>query len=253
MSTFDRRRNTHHAEVHRFLFEEAMTCVFQAIVDVGSKTIVGVEALTRFDDVARRPPDFWFREAMRVGLGVALEAVVLKKQLAMLPRLPNDAYLSVNVSPETLMSGTLPTVLADHPLERVVIELTEQTLISDYMPLERVLAPLRARGIRLAVDDAGAGYATFRHILKLSPDIIKLDISLTRGVESDRAKRALASALYCFGREMEVGIIPEGVETQAELQVLQELGGRVMQGFLLHRPSPIEELILHPERVASPG
>lgn len=238
----DRRRDGQPVEVHRFLSGDALRCVFQPIVDARTRKVLGMEALSRFDDACHRPPDFWFSEAAQVGLSAALEAVALKKQLAVLPLLPDDVYLSLNVSPGTVMSGTLTQVLVGQPLHRIVVELTEHTLVPEYLSLERMLTPLRENGLRLAVDDAGAGYATFRHILKLAPDIIKLDLSLTRGVDTDRAKRALASALFRFGEEMGCTIIPEGVETDEELGTLRGMGGTVMQGYLFGRPAPIEEI-----------
>jgi EAL domain-containing protein (putative c-di-GMP-specific phosphodiesterase class I) len=108
------------------------------------------------------------------------------------------------------------------------------------MKVESVLRPLRSDGLRLAVDDAGAGYASFRHILKLAPDIIKLDMSLTRHIDTNRSCRALASALIRFAAETGSTVVAEGVETDAELHALRELGVVKMQGYLLGRPMTIE-------------
>jgi EAL domain-containing protein (putative c-di-GMP-specific phosphodiesterase class I) len=105
------------------------------------------------------------------------------------------------------------------------------------------LAPLRALGLRVAIDDAGAGYSGLRHILAVEPDTVKLDISLTRGIDQDRKRRALASALIAFAREINVGMIAEGVETAAELKTLTELGVGHAQGFFLGRPMPLEDFI----------
>ncbi len=101
------------------------------------------------------------------------------------------------------------------------------------------LGALRAHGARIAIDDAGAGFASLRHTLRLAPDLIKLDISITESIDSDRARRALAKALISFAGEMEMTIVAEGIETRAELDTLLGLGVRFGQGFFLARPAPI--------------
>jgi EAL domain-containing protein (putative c-di-GMP-specific phosphodiesterase class I) len=120
-----------------------------------------------------------------------------------------------------------------------VVEITEHELIEDYAHLLDALTPLRTAGIRLAVDDAGSGYASLRHILSLQPDIIKLDIALTRGVDTDPVRRALASALVGFARDTGSVIVAEGIETSAELAALQRLGVPLGQGFYLARPGDL--------------
>lgn len=131
--------------------------------------------------------------------------------------------------------------LAEAPLDRLVIELTEHAAVESYDALRRALAPLRARGLRLAIDDVGAGHATFRHVLDLAPELIKLDMSLIRGIEGDSARRALAEALTLYGRRIGCEVVAEGVETEAELAALREIGVTRVQGFLTGRPVPIAE------------
>jgi EAL domain-containing protein (putative c-di-GMP-specific phosphodiesterase class I) len=151
-------------------------------------------------------------------------------------------YVAVNGSPGFVLSGALPELLQSVDISRVVLELTEHASVPDYRELTDALAPLRALGLRIAIDDAGAGYASMRHILNIEPDLVKLDISLTRGIDGDRKRRALASALIAFARETDVGIIAEGVETSAELLTLQSLGVNRAQGYYLARPKPLAEL-----------
>jgi EAL domain-containing protein (putative c-di-GMP-specific phosphodiesterase class I) len=143
----------------------------------------------------------------------------------------------------------LPAVLCDGDLSRVVLEITEHTTVEDYAKLHEVLRPLRERGMRLSIDDAGAGYSSFRHILRLRPDFIKLDISLTRDIDSDRGRRALAAALIGFARETGAELIAEGVETESELATLRKLGVHKAQGYLLGRPAPFETA----QRLAGPS
>jgi EAL domain-containing protein (putative c-di-GMP-specific phosphodiesterase class I) len=130
-------------------------------------------------------------------------------------------------------------MLEGAPLKRIVLEITEHESVDDYAKLGAALAPLRERGLRVAVDDAGAGYASFRHILKLEPDVIKLDISITRDIDTQISRRALAAALIRFAEETGSRIVAEGVETEAELAVLRELRVNKAQGFLIGRPVPI--------------
>ena len=157
---------------------------FQPIVDLRSGQTVGAEALARFAQQPVRPPDVWFSDAASVGLGVELELIALRLALEQLHRLPSRLYLSVNASVETITSDHLRTVLADVPAERIVLELTEHTPITDYPGFERSIRDLRSTGLRLAVDDAGSGFSSFRHILDLQPDVIKLDIGLTLTVST---------------------------------------------------------------------
>jgi EAL domain-containing protein (putative c-di-GMP-specific phosphodiesterase class I) len=217
--------------------------VFQPIVDVRSGAVIGMEALARFAAEPTRGPDRWFAEAAEVGLGIELEVAAVRAALAELNDLPSGAYLSVNASPATATSGLLEDALSEVPGERVVLEVTEHAQVEDYEVLGRALDVLRAQGIRLAVDDAGAGYAGLQHILRLAPDIIKLDISLTRGIDADPVKRALASSLVTFAAEIGAVITAEGVETGAELNALRELGITNAQGYYLAHPGPLPLLI----------
>jgi EAL domain-containing protein (putative c-di-GMP-specific phosphodiesterase class I) len=219
------------------------TIVYQPIYNVGTGKVVGFESLTRFSALPIRTPNIWFEEAARVELIEALETTVIEKALQGLDQLPNDVYISLNVSPTTILSGAISRVLRRAHLKRIVLEITEHISISDYAQLTRVLQPLRKKGLRLAVDDAGAGYASFRHILSLEPDLIKLDISLTRDIDTDRTRRALAAALIRFAQETGSRIIAEGVETQSEFNVLRHLRIDKAQGYLIGRPVPLAHAV----------
>lgn len=212
--------------------------------------ICGVEALSRFHTVPARGPEDWFADAGRVGLGTMLELHTIRRALQELSEVPGDFYVSVNCSPDTLLAGELADVLSRMAPERLVLEITEHAQVDDYEPLSAALAPLRSRGMRLAIDDAGAGYASMRHILRLQPDIIKLDTSLTKGIDRDRHRRSLANALVGFAGSIGSTIIAEGVETREELATLHELGVHKVQGYLLHKPMPMGNLrmVLQDER-----
>ncbi len=170
---------------------------------------------------------------------VDLELAATAMALTEVHRLPPDIYLALNLSHRTTMSPRLLELFANSRAEFVMIELTEHERVEDYEGLEAALNELRRLGIRLAIDDAGAGYSSLRHILALDPDIIKLDISITRDIDKDRRRRALARGLVAFAEEMESAIVAEGIETQAELDTMLELNVHFGQGFFLARPAPL--------------
>ena len=215
---------------------EGLAMHFQPIVCLVEGDVVGVEALARFEGGLRRTPDLWFAEAAAVGLGVELELAAVRAALSELPALPPDAYLSVNMSAETVLAAATSDLFTGPHCGRLVIELTEHAQVADYDALLTRLAALRGTGIRLAVDDTGAGFASLRHILRLRPDLIKLDLDLTRGIDQDPARRALARALLTFAAEIGAGVVAEGVETAGELLVLRDLGVEAAQGYFLGRP-----------------
>lgn len=227
--------------IKSILGQDSLFAVYQPIYHLSQNSIAGFEALSRFAVKPERSPDIWFNEAGKVGLGVALETKAIRVALQGLRQLPDEVYLSINISPEAILNGAIGNAFKDMPLNRLVLEVTEHALIDSYEEIAAAILPLRNGGIRIAVDDAGAGYASFRHILNLAPDIIKLDMSLTRNIENDRSRRALAAALIRFAEETGSKIVAEGVETASELRMLRQLGDVKAQGYLLGRPMSIEE------------
>lgn len=217
-----------------------LSIVVQPIVDLVDEGVPGVEALSRFRraDGGDPRPDRVFAEAAASGAGRRFELAALAAALEVLPRLPPATYLAVNLSASTLADPRTAAALAAAPLDRLVLELTEHDAVEDYDAIAGVLGELRPCGLRLAVDDVGAGFAGLRHILRLSPDVLKLDISLVRGVEVDPARRALVAAFVGFAQQLGVSLVAEGVETAAQRDALLELGVRLAQGFLLGRPAP---------------
>jgi EAL domain-containing protein (putative c-di-GMP-specific phosphodiesterase class I) len=180
-----------------------------------------------------------FAQAAEVGLGVELELLAVRVALLAAEALPKDLYVSVNVSPAAVLAPELTDVLLASrvPLRRVVLEITEHVSVPDYKQLTTRIDELRALGVRLAVDDAGAGFASFRHILRLAPEYIKLDRTLIENISDDPARRALVAAVVLFALEMGSAVVAEGVETLAELRMTQTLGIDSAQGFLLGRPT----------------
>jgi EAL domain-containing protein (putative c-di-GMP-specific phosphodiesterase class I) len=218
-----------------------LTMAFQPIWHLPSRRPLGVECPARFQSLPARSPDKWFREAAETGLGIELELTAVRMALAARASFPADTYLAVNVSPVTILSGELEDALGDFAPGQIVLEITEHASVANYSQLLDTLGPLRQRGLRLAVDDAGAGYSSLQHILHLQPDLIKLDMALVQGIDTDRARRALATALVRFAAETNSSIVAEGVETEAELTTLEALGVEKAQGYLLGRSVPLAE------------
>lgn len=216
----------------------AVQIAFQPIVDLESGRVVGHEALSRFTAEPRQGPERWFAEAREVGLGTELELAAMELACECAGILPGGNFLSVNVSPAVVESPRLLALLDSAPVDEIVLEVTEHAPVEDYGRFRRAIAEVRSLGARLAVDDAGAGFSSLRHILEVSADLIKLDASLIQDVEHDRARRSLAAALIAFGSEMGVSILAEGIETSAQLEVLRRLGVRYGQGYHLGRPRP---------------
>jgi EAL domain-containing protein (putative c-di-GMP-specific phosphodiesterase class I) len=210
----------------------------QPIHRLDSGRTAGAEALARFPDRKERAPNHWFEEAFDVGLGVDLELAAVRQALAALPFVPAGQYLSINVSPATLLSDGLTPLIEGIGTRDVVLEITEHKKVDDHAALRRRLARLR-RYVRVAIDDVGAGYAGLQHIIAFEPDILKLDLSLTRGIDGDAAKRALAVAMVSFAAGIGSAIVAEGVERQEERDVLRDLGIVYGQGWLFSRAMPV--------------
>lgn len=225
--------------------------VYQPIVEMESRGVVGYEALSRFP--GSEPPDRWFEEATRVGLGRDLEARALRKAVSGLERLPEGAALSVNASPDLLADPDVVAVLRGKWAQRLVVELTEHVVVDNYYRFRETVEQVRRWGVRLAVDDAGAGYASFRHIVDLSPDIIKVDGSLVRGVESDPARRSLIGAFVAFAGDIGATLVAECVETEDEAAELRRWGIRYAQGWLYGKPGPLETITTAPASLAISG
>lgn len=219
--------------------------VFQPVVDLRAGRVVGVEALARFQVEPKRGPDFWFDEAWKAGLGLELELAALVAALRSAdPLLAGGLRVSVNLSPEAVASKEFLELLPTLPANLLLVEITEHAQVDDYDALTEPVGKLRELGGRLAVDDVGAGFASLQHILRLAPDEIKLDVGLTRGIDVDRARRALALGLVSFAAELECSVVAEGIETREELDALRSLGVSLGQGYFLGRPAAAGEIDL---------
>lgn len=207
----------------------------QPIVDLATGVRVGAEALSRFPAAWEQAPDVVFADAHSVGLGDQLELLALRRAADLLA--DADGYVAMNVSPGTLLTPECAELLSELPLDRVLLELSEHDPVDDYDALAAALAPFRAAGLRLAIDDVGAGFSSLRHIVVTSPDVLKIDRSIVSGLDTDPVRTVLIRSLVDFARGLRARVVAEGVETAAEADALRALGVDYGQGWHFGRPA----------------
>ncbi|MGP1674436.1 MAG: EAL domain-containing protein, partial [Candidatus Limnocylindrales bacterium] len=227
------RRGEVRQDLETVLADQSFEPVFQPIRDLESGRIVGHEALTRFDDGTR--PDRRFADAAAVGLGLDLETSCMAAALTASRSLPEGGFLSLNVSPDLVVESERLTQTLRPVGRQIVLEVTEHVPIEDYALFRDAIRRVGS-DIRYAVDDAGAGFASFRHILELRPDFVKLDIGLVRDIDHDDVRQALVAGIVYFAQKSGCHLIAEGIETAAERDQIRELGVTLGQGYLLGRP-----------------
>jgi EAL domain-containing protein (putative c-di-GMP-specific phosphodiesterase class I)/ActR/RegA family two-component response regulator len=220
-----------------------VTPVYQPIVDLRSRETVGYEGLSRFYDPRHGGPDRWFDDAFTVGLGIELEWSAAQTLLPLMDKIPSGTFLAINMSPATVLNVVEKELCPPERCADLVIELTERVPIQDYQAVHGALDEMRSFGARLAADDRGSGFAGFRHLVSLAPDIIKLDIGLLREFHFKSGQLAITNALVTFADDVGAQVIAEGVEDEAELELLQGLGVTWAQGYHLGKPGPAQEWI----------
>ena len=214
--------------------------MLQPIVALPDGRRVGAEALSRFPTDWNQAPDVVFAEATSIGLGLELELLALRRAVELLWQV--DGYVAINFSPETLLSGRCVELLDDLPAERIVLELSEHDPVDDYDELAAHISPLREQGMRLAIDDVGAGFSSLRHIVLTAPDVIKLDRSIVAGIATDRVLTTLARSLVDFGHGVGAKVVAEGIETVDDARALRAAGVDHGQGWLWAKAGPVEAL-----------
>ncbi len=221
--------------------EGGIAMAVQPVIDLRSGAIHAYEALARFTLPGGLSTGEAFALAERVGMREQLDLACLERALGLLPQRPRGTRLSINVAGALLSQpralGLLAT-LPDELARDVVLEITEDALVRDYAALRQAVRPLLQRGMRIAVDDMGAGYAGLRHAIDLPPAYLKLDRALVHGVDRDPKRAALVDALLRYAEHAGSHLVAEGVETDGELAALRRLGVPFAQGYLLARPAP---------------
>lgn len=247
MATTTSRRTF--GRIRRYLRGEGLSMAFQPIAALDTGAVVGFESLARFDG---EPPATWFDQAATAGLRLELELAAARAAIRSLGDLPDGAYLTINASPDVAMSQAfIETVSGIGGC--VVVEITEHAPIDDYDALNAALVLLRAQGVRVAIDDAGAGFANVSHMLRIHADLIKLDVELTRHIDIDARRKAMVASLVEFARSVGATLVAEGIETEAELVALRQLGVQAGQGYHLGRPAPLPAAAEVPSEARSPN
>lgn len=226
----------------RAAIEDGFSIVYQPIVSLATESILGYEALARFGGHLHRGPQEWFAEAWAVGVGAELELAAVAQAVRGLDAIPTEAYLAVNLSPETMLSPDLHALLQDVAAERVVLEITEHAHVFDYRPVADQLAKLRADGFRIAIDDLGTGHAGINHLLQFQPDVLKIDLGVVKGVRHDPVRRAVAATFATLANSIGASVVAEGIENAEDRDALEILGLTAGQGFHIARPAALEHL-----------
>ncbi|TNC47736.1 EAL domain-containing protein [Rubellimicrobium rubrum] len=224
-----------HARVQQILDAHDFQIHFQPVMALTSDVVVGHEALLRVEgesDIAA-----FIEAAHEVGLGVSLEEAAVQRAVEQYHPLAQGHSLSLNLSPKALLAGEWDRILPEASRSRIVLELTEHASVADYPALVEALRPLRASGVRVAVDDVGAGFASLLHVTRLRPDQIKIDRSLVSSLDADHGRFQVVATLA--GLAARIGAVPvaEGVERPAEVQALREIGVELVQGYYFGRPA----------------
>jgi EAL domain-containing protein (putative c-di-GMP-specific phosphodiesterase class I) len=233
----DRAQRTAHDRIAGLIAAERIETAVQPIVEILTGRVLGVEALARFPGEFG-PPDVVFAAAHAAGVGRELEQLAVRRALKILPLLGRDQYLSVNLDPAVALDLVGRNAHRDDiDFSRIVLEITEHSAVANYAELRSELAAARARGLRIAIDDAGAGYASLQHIVELTPDIIKIDRALVDGLARDTGRRTVAGAFLSLARGVNATVVAEGVEDHADLEAAALMGIEAAQGYLFARPS----------------
>jgi EAL domain-containing protein (putative c-di-GMP-specific phosphodiesterase class I) len=238
-----RRQERLRTDILELIETENLDVAYQPIIDLRRDRCIGIEALARFPAPFEKP-DQTLSAAYELGLSLELERLVVRHAWKMLPRLGPGQFLALNLSPDALVELARRANLRESlRLDQLVIEITEHTVVDSYLALHRELGPLRQRGLRIAVDDAGAGYASLRHVLELRPDFIKVDRSLINGIADDHARRVAVSAFLSLALDLGSRVVAEGVERPEDLATVRDLGLHAVQGYLLGRPTTSQDAL----------
>ena len=227
--------------VEQLPVDGSIRVAFQPIVDLATKKVIGYEALARFPGDANVSTRTWFAEAAEVGLLREIEMLAIRTALGQLEKLPLDAFISVNVSPGTAASDELRDALEDVDGSRVVLEINENAAAEGYDEVSEAVGALRSNGVRIALDDTGSGTVSFSSLFDVHADIIKIDIDVTHGIDTDPMKEAMASALKSLADRLGAMSLAEGIETEQELELLREVGVQAGQGYLFGRPESVSD------------
>jgi EAL domain-containing protein (putative c-di-GMP-specific phosphodiesterase class I) len=228
-------------DVEQVLSDRSLRVAFQPVCNLQSREIIGYEALSRFPRPAHATPRQWFDQASHLGLLLDLELLAATTALELLARLPENVFLAVNVSPITAASPAFGELASTVPPDRLVLDIAENDTVDNYHLFTEVIDHLRALGVRIALDDAGAADVSLQHLLGVRPDIVKIDTTVIHGIAEDELRQAVACAYASLAKRAGAISLAEGIETEAELTMLLSLEVETGQGYLLGRPAFLED------------
>jgi EAL domain-containing protein (putative c-di-GMP-specific phosphodiesterase class I) len=216
---------------------DAITPVYLPIVQLTERHACGYELLARFSQGPAVPPSMWFETAAELGLTAPLERRIMRAGFTTADQLPDDAFVSINITAEALVSSQIQELFRQRErYDNIVLEVSEKD--SQQSGVADALTAFRAGGGRLAIDDIGAGFINLRDVLSLKPDILKADRALIRGIDRDRIKAAIVEGLNTTAKQLDTPLLAEGIESRDELAVLEKLGVPLGQGYLFGEPTP---------------
>lgn len=221
------------------LRDHMLMTAFQPVFDITTATVVGAEALTRFVSDSGDPADYWFAEAEDSGLRTDLEFAALESGLKAALKLPPHLFVALKLSDEVCLDPRLSGLFDQAPVApgRVILEVSGKFPHDEADSLDAALAPLRSAGVRLSIENTGSFFAGASHILRLKPEMIKLERNLTAGLNLDPLRQELVEAEVRFAREIGAALTAQRIETENELATLAGLGVTLGQGYHLGRPS----------------
>ena len=215
---------------------DAISPVYLPVVQLKERHACGYELLARFSGGPAAPPAMWFESAAKLGLTAPLERRIMRAGFATADALPEGAFVAINITAEALVSKQIQELFGQRQnYDNIVLEVSEKD--TQEPGVTDALAPFRARGGRLAVDDIGAGFSNLRDVIALKPDIIKVDRAIVRGIDRDRVKSAIVEGLHTMTSRLEIPLLAEGIECREELTELERLGVPLGQGYLFGEPS----------------
>ena len=219
---------------------ETLWIAYHPIVSVATRTIYGYEALLRSREPNLPHPGAMIEAAERLDALHTLGRIIRDRAATPVASEPAAGVLFVNLHVRDLLDPFLlaPDTPLSHIAERVVLEITERAALDDVGDVRPRIAKLREMGFRIAVDDLGAGYAGLTSFAQLEPEVVKLDMSLVRGIDASATKQKVVRSMTSLSQDMGMLVVAEGVETAAERDMLVDLGCDLLQGFLFAKPSP---------------
>lgn len=230
--------------------DKKIQTLFHPIIDLQTKNIFGVEALTRGPlGSALESPISLFSIAQEVGMSMELDKVCRQMSLKNSQKLPKAYKVFINVLPKTIQdldyqgeSFKIFLDRVDQLPSNIVFEINERAAINNFQSFNTLMQDYLQKGVHFAIDDLGKGYSSLEAIVKLKPKYLKLDLSLVKGVAQDPVKQDTIQSLVHLSNKTNSFIIAEGIETEEDLKVIEQLGVPFAQGYYFYRPMSVEKI-----------